>query len=49
MPVKLANVRSKLPLADAVNCVEEAGSKYAAASQVLHGCNPDGLGSAHYR
>jgi PTS system mannose-specific IIA component len=41
--VKLAKVRLKLPLADAVNCVEEAGRKYiAAASQVSHGCKPDG-------
>ena len=40
MLVKLAKVRSKQPLADAVNCAEEAGRKYiAAASHVLHnGC-----------
>ncbi len=36
MLVKLAKVRSKQPLADAVNCAEEAGRKYiAAASHVL--------------
>ena len=40
MLVKLAKVRSKQPLADAVNCAEEAGRKYiAAASHVLHGCH----------
>ncbi len=39
MLVKLAKVRSKQPLADAVNCAEDAGRKYiAAASHVLHGC-----------
>ena len=38
MLVKLAKVRSKQPLADAVNCAEEAGRKYiAAASHVLNG------------
>ena len=43
MLVKLAKVRSKQPLADAVNCAEEAGRKYiAAASHVLHGCKPNG-------
>ena len=37
MLVKLAKVRSNQPLADAVNCAEEAGRKYiAAASHVLH-------------
>jgi mannose PTS system EIIA component len=46
MLVKLAKVRSKQPLADAVNCAEEAGRKYiAAASHVLHGCKPNGNGS----
>jgi PTS system mannose-specific IIA component len=41
MLVKLAKVRSKQPLADAVNCAEDAGKKYiAAASHVLHGCRP---------
>jgi len=45
MLVKLAKVRSKQPLADAVNCAEEAGRKYiAAASHVLHGCKPNGNG-----
>jgi PTS system mannose-specific IIA component len=39
MLVKLAKVRSKQPLADAVNCAEDAGRKYiAAASHILHGC-----------
>jgi mannose PTS system EIIA component len=43
MLVKLAKVRSKQPLADAVNCAEEAGRKYiAAASHVLHGCKLNG-------
>ena len=43
MLVKLAKVRSKQPLADAVNCAEEAGRKYiAAASHVLNGCKPNG-------
>ena len=43
MLVKLAKVRSKQPLADAVNCAEEAGRKYiAAASHVLHGCKMNG-------
>lgn len=38
MLVKLAKVRSTQPLADAVDCAEEAGRKYiAAASHVLHG------------
>jgi PTS system mannose-specific IIA component len=45
MLVKLAKVRSKQPLADAVNCAEEAGKKYiAAASHVLNGCKPNGCG-----
>ena len=36
MLVKLAKVRSQLPLADAVECAQQAGRKYiAAASQVL--------------
>jgi PTS system mannose-specific IIA component len=39
MLVKLAKVRSKQPLADAVNCAEEAGRKYiACASHLLHNC-----------
>jgi len=43
MLVKLAKVRSSEPLADAVNCAEEAGRKYiAAASHVLHGCKING-------
>jgi mannose PTS system EIIA component len=43
MLVKLAKVRSIQPLADAVNCAEEAGRKYiAAASHVLHGCKLNG-------
>jgi mannose PTS system EIIA component len=43
MLVKLAKVRSKQPLADAVNCAEEAGRKYiAAASHVLNGCKING-------
>ena len=43
MLVKLAKVRSKQPLADAVNCAEEAGRKYiGAASHVLNGCKPNG-------
>jgi PTS system mannose-specific IIA component len=43
MLVKLAKVRSSQPLADAVNCAEQAGRKYiAAASHVLHGCRPNG-------
>jgi len=38
MLVKLAKIRSKQPLADAVSCAEDAGRKYiAAASHVLHG------------
>jgi PTS system mannose-specific IIA component len=46
MLVKLAKVRSKQPLADAVNCAEDAGRKYiAAASHVLHGCRPNGNGA----
>lgn len=43
MLVKLAKVRSSQPLADAVNCAQEAGKKYiAAASHVLHGCKMTG-------
>lgn len=43
MLVKLAKVRSSQPIADAVNCAEEAGRKYiAAASHVLHGCKMNG-------
>jgi PTS system mannose-specific IIA component len=43
MLVKLAKVRSKQPLADAVNCAEEAGRKYiAAASHVLHNGSSNG-------
>jgi PTS system mannose-specific IIA component len=43
MLVKLAKVRSSQPMADAVNCAEEAGRKYiAAASHVLHGCKMNG-------
>jgi PTS system mannose-specific IIA component len=43
MLVKLAKVRSKQPLADAVICAEDAGRKYiAAASHVLHGCKVNG-------
>jgi PTS system mannose-specific IIA component len=43
MLVKLAKVRGSQPLADAVNCAEEAGRKYiAAASHVLHGCKING-------
>ena len=43
MLVKLAKVRGSQPLADAVNCAEEAGRKYiAAASHVLHGCKMNG-------
>jgi PTS system mannose-specific IIA component len=39
MLVKLAKVRSTLPLPAAVQCAETAGRKYiAAASHVLHGC-----------
>jgi mannose PTS system EIIA component len=39
MLVKLAKVRSKLPLADAVDCAQTAGRKYiAAASHVLPHC-----------
>ena len=46
MLVKLAKVRSKQPLADAVTCAEDAGRKYiAAASHVLHGCKVNGLPS----
>ena len=38
MLVKLAKIRSKQPLADAVKSAEDAGRKYiAAASHVLHG------------
>ena len=38
MLVKLAKVRSNQPLADAVDCAQNAGRKYiAAASHVLHG------------
>jgi mannose PTS system EIIA component len=41
MLVKLAKVRSIQPLADAVNCAEEAGRKYiAAASHMLHNGKP---------
>ncbi len=51
MLVKLAKVRSTLPLADAVDCAQAAGRKYiAAASQVLAaslapdgGCNSDSV------
>ncbi|HTW69316.1 MAG TPA: PTS sugar transporter subunit IIA [Acetobacteraceae bacterium] len=43
MLVKLAKVRGSQPIADAVNCAEEAGRKYiAAASHVLHGCKMNG-------
>ena len=43
MLVKLAKVRGSQPLAEAVNCAEEAGRKYiAAASHVLHGCKMNG-------
>ena len=43
MLVKLAKVRSKQPLADAVTCAEDAGRKYiAAASHILHGCKVNG-------
>jgi PTS system mannose-specific IIA component len=43
MLVKLAKVRSKQPLADAVCCAEEAGRKYiAAASHVLHNGKTNG-------
>ena len=43
MLVKLAKVRSNQPLADAVDCAQEAGRKYiAAASHVLHGCKVNG-------
>ena len=43
MLVKLAKVRSKQPLADAVTCAEDAGRKYiAAASHILHGCKANG-------
>jgi PTS system mannose-specific IIA component len=43
MLVKLAKVRSNQPLADAVNCAEQAGRKYiAAASHVLPGCKING-------
>jgi PTS system mannose-specific IIA component len=43
MLVKLAKVRSSAPLAEAVNCAEQAGRKYiAAASHVLHGCKVNG-------
>ena len=39
MLVKLAKVRSQLPLADAVDCAQTAGRKYiAAASHVLPHC-----------
>jgi PTS system mannose-specific IIA component len=39
MLVKLAKVRSRLPLADAVECAQNAGRKYiAAASHVLPHC-----------
>ena len=42
MLVKLAQVRSKLPLQDAVLSAEDAGRKYiAAASRVLQGCNKE--------
>jgi len=49
MLVKLAKVRGSQPLADAVNCAEEAGRKYiAAASHVLPHCRMphEGLNSA---
>jgi len=47
MLVKLAKVRSSQPLADAVNCAEQAGRKYiAAASHVLHGCRVNGAVAA---
>jgi mannose PTS system EIIA component len=43
MLVKLAKVRGSQPIADAVNCAEEAGRKYiAAASHVLNGCKING-------
>ena len=43
MLVKLAKVRGSQPIADAVNCAEEAGRKYiAAASHVLNGCKFNG-------
>jgi mannose PTS system EIIA component len=43
MLVKLAKVRGSQPLADAVNCAEEAGRKYiGSASHVLHGCKING-------
>ena len=43
MLVKLAKVRGSQPIADAVNCAEEAGRKYiAAASHVLNGCKMNG-------
>jgi PTS system mannose-specific IIA component len=39
MLVKLAKVRSTLPLPAAVQCAETAGRKYiGAASHVIHGC-----------
>jgi PTS system mannose-specific IIA component len=39
MLVKLAKVRSNQPLADAVDCAQQAGRKYiACASHVLQGC-----------
>ena len=42
MLVKLAKVRSIQPLADAVNCAQDAGRKYiACASHVLHGAEPE--------
>jgi PTS system mannose-specific IIA component len=45
MLVKLAKVRSKLPLADAVECAQQAGRKYiACASQVLPSGKPDETG-----
>ena len=45
MLVKLAKVRSNLPLADAVDCAQTAGRKYiTAASHVLHGCKVNGSG-----
>jgi PTS system mannose-specific IIA component len=46
MLVKLAKVRSIQPLADAVDCAQNAGRKYiAAASHVLPHCKLNGSGS----
>ncbi len=50
MLVKLAKVRSNLPLADAVDCAQTAGRKYiAAASHVLPHCRmpPETVTAAH--